>query len=362
VWTTPISGSGLNSELAVTSNRLALVGGNKLWLLDHGGHVAGQLLDASAQFATTVVADPSGNFYFATSSIISVNGDGVVRTQFGLGRNLSGSQETTSTGRHVLLSPGGLLHFAASDGYLYGLTTDLHVVAAWKRDVGLNPQGGARDVTAGVGDTFFVDGFPYDAATGAISAQPSVAGTAVTAAVPTPSGIGSWSWPQSGQQVDGFMMDRCGSPLWSLPNTPGFWLFQLVSFGDQSLIRHDSSLIWYSALGGEVQPPVAIAATPTGIGADGTIYAIECSSTDMKLANMTLRAYSQDLSEIWHLDLGPPCTNSGTALADDGMLFVAREGMSGIEVLGIQTLSPGLAKTSWPTRQHDNARTGWLPP
>jgi hypothetical protein len=77
---------------------------------------------------------------------------------------------------------------------------------------------------------------------------------------------------------------------------------------------------------------------------------------------MSLVAYSSELTESWRIELGKPCTYSGTVLADDGVLYVAREVADGIEVIAVQTASPGLAPTAWPARRHDNRQTGWLAP
>ena len=100
--------------------------------------------------------------------------------------------------------------------------------------------------------------------------------------------------------------------------------------------------------------------TPSSLGADGTLYTTHCSPVDGGTSTVTVTAYSPTLDELWAIDIGSPCSYSGTALADDGVLYFARNETSRLEIIAIQTASPGLAPTAWPTHFHDNRRTGWL--
>jgi hypothetical protein len=48
-------------------------------------------------------------------------------------------------------------------------------------------------------------------------------------------------------------------------------------------------------------------------------------------------------------------------LDDDGVMYLSRQGeTSGAEIIAIQTRSPGLADSSWPSLRHDNRGTAWL--
>jgi hypothetical protein len=52
-------------------------------------------------------------------------------------------------------------------------------------------------------------------------------------------------------------------------------------------------------------------------------------------------------------------------LDDNGVMYLTRRGDSGAdatEVIAIQTASPGLADSSWPSLRHDNRGTAWLVP
>jgi hypothetical protein len=120
----------------------------------------------------------------------------------------------------------------------------------------------------------------------------------------------------------------------------------------------------YGADGTVLQGPVAGQGEPFVAGADGTIYTVNCASSSPK-AN-ELIAYTVDLQELWRLDLGVsnPCPAGNGVLDDDGVLYLVRgiSGTNGAEVVAIQTQSPGLAESSWPSLRHDNRGTMWLAP
>jgi len=120
----------------------------------------------------------------------------------------------------------------------------------------------------------------------------------------------------------------------------------------------------YAADGTVVQGPVAGQGEPYLAGADGTIYTVNCADSSPK-ANQLI-AYSSDLQELWRLNLGVSnnCPVGNAVLDDDGILYLMR-GLTtsdGVEILAIQTSSPGLAESSWPSLRHDNRGTMWLAP
>jgi hypothetical protein len=51
-------------------------------------------------------------------------------------------------------------------------------------------------------------------------------------------------------------------------------------------------------------------------------------------------------------------------LDDDGVMYLMRSSPNiyGTQVIAIQTQSPGLADSSWPSWRHDNRGTAWLVP
>ena len=100
--------------------------------------------------------------------------------------------------------------------------------------------------------------------------------------------------------------------------------------------------------------PTMTTKAPWVIGADGTVYLI-----DMGLVSppSNLTAISATLAQKWTLSI--PATfanNAGAVLADDGVLYAQVDGGS---VVAIQTTSPGIAASSWPSSRHDNGRTNW---
>ena len=164
-----------------------------------------------------------------------------------------------------------------------------------------------------------------------------------------------------------YYLDRCGKLLWSLPNSNGSWMLWFVGFDETLLVgggAHAQAAYLYSSTGERLLGPVPWAGFPTTIGGDGTIYNTTCITWDQWETPLGVIAYSPQLTDRWILDLGKPCTYSGTTLADDGVLYVARDlgGEGGIEVIAIQTASPGVAPTGFATRQYNNRRTGWLSP
>jgi hypothetical protein len=115
--------------------------------------------------------------------------------------------------------------------------------------------------------------------------------------------------------------------------------------------------------------PIEVAGFPIAAGADGTIYVYMTPRFNADKQRDRLTAYSLDLKELWRLEL--PDSGAGlignVILDDDGMMYVARGGKTsglprGLEVLAIQTRSPGLADSSWPSLRHDNRGTSWLVP
>jgi hypothetical protein len=76
-------------------------------------------------------------------------------------------------------------------------------------------------------------------------------------------------------------------------------------------------------------------------------------------------------AKIWRSRLWRSSSGSVVAptwhgvLDDDGVLYLARAlsgGDENVETLAIQTQSPGLAESSWPSLRHDNRGTMWLTP
>jgi outer membrane protein assembly factor BamB len=345
------------SDLVLTADRIALLAGNKLWLLDRSGNVVRDVLDPEAHGAATVVADGSGNFYFVMSKVFSVTRDGATRWVFNLGSGIW-------TSSRMLLSPSGILYFAASDGYIYALRTSDGQVH-WKQGGALRPDGIVRPVIIGVGDALFVDDKVYRAGDGTLLGSIAVNGAPVQPGPAWAAGFVAGRFVEVGDrlQLRLHLLGKCGQLLWSFPDRDS-WHVGLVGKDDALLVRRfDGTNFWshwYSATGALLDGPHPTRGIPTALGADGTVYSLECVAGPLGPGDMTVFAYAPDLSVSWSLPLGAPCNFQAAALADDGVLYIARDVSNGVEVVAVQTASPGLASTPWPTRGHDNGRTGWL--
>lgn len=93
------------------------------------------------------------------------------------------------------------------------------------------------------------------------------------------------------------------------------------------------------------------------VGADDTVYVTSCSPS-LTAVPLELVAYSRELTEKWRLTIGNNCAETNVLIADDGLLYFAAS--TGVEIVAVQTPSPGLARTAWPSTRHDNHATSWL--
>jgi outer membrane protein assembly factor BamB len=364
-WKKTVPWLAYTSDLVLTGDRIGLLAGNKLWLLDRSGNVVGDFLDATAMGSATVVADAIGNFYLATSRIVALTQDGAVRWTFEFGPSVSPLYSVGETSSTMLLSPMGVLYFAASDGYVYALqTSDGHV--QWKREVGLRADGRVRWMNIGVGDAVFVEDRAYRASDGTPLGDLNVNGAAVQPLLASSSGVLAGRYvnsPDGRLENRMHMLGRCGELQWSFPDMQS-WYSTLAGTDDALFVtRFDGTRFWsywYSKTGSALKGPLPNRGVASALGADGTVYSLECDSGLLDQANMTVFAYASDLTEAWALGMGAPCNYSAAALADDGLLYLARDVSAGVEVIAIQTKSPGIASTAWPARRHDNRRTSWL--
>lgn len=361
VWSRRLAWRGLHVEVAFDGQRIALGAGNKLWLMDTSGKVVGEFLDADAQLGSAPISDGTGNFLFASNDVRSIDADGVVRWVFPLGENIARGQDTTSVSQ-IVLSPQGRAYFAATDGFLYALDVR-NGAAVWRREIGLREDGGCRIVGLGIGDTIFVDGEPYDVTTGVVGRTPHVGGDTVKPIMANSAFLiaSNYTMVGSGYRSYVWLLDKCGRGKMSVCSVESSCVVDLVGFDDTLWVRSvPASTRLLSSAGDTVGGPKALNGWSTSMGADGIVYNTSCSSSDPATSSLRIVAYDQSLEQQWSLDLGPPCTYGGTALGEDGMLYLAREDHTGIEVIAVKTSSPGLADTPWPTRLQNNRRTAWL--
>lgn len=358
---------GLSGMLVLTGDRLAFASGYGLWILDHDGNVLANPVEGPAWGAPSagVVADEDGNFYFSVAQAVSsFDSDGKERWRFDLGDNKSPEDEYTRASR-LLLSPAGNLYFAATDGVYYAIRSDSQSIL-WRHQIQPTPYINSY-ASVGAGDYVFAN-LTYAARTGEVSGIPPVVDGVPTKGIPEFFGFYTVNFDTSGEKVSiqGNIFDRCGKRLWAFPNTEGtFWYPSLVGYDEQILIsgfgEPDGVGYVYDKSGKRLKGPVPMPSeTPQVLGADNVFYSYSCNPTDQ---NLTLIAYSwNSLQKQWSLDLGRGCTLGGAVLADNGTLYLARTAGAGepVEVIAVQTASPGLAHTSEPTWLYNNRRTGWL--
>lgn len=363
IWSKTLSGSGFAGRLTLASGHLALSGDATLWILDRDGNVTGNLVGGPAwgPKSPTPIADREGNFYWSAgkdkSYVYSVSPNGTVRWKKQLGSNQDMFQEITYTS-NLVMNPEGVLFFAASDGFVYALQSkDGSVV--WQVPGGLNSQGIVGYVDLGNGDLFRMDHRRYSTIDGSAKGALTLDGRSVWE-VPVYSGIMAGYYVSENNEIHArsFMLDGCGRVLWSLPNQAGsFWEMQLVGFDDQILVRDGvQAENWYiyTATGQPIQGPIAAPGRTELLGADGTLYAYDCRSSE-------LVAYSwSGLDKLWSLHLDMGCDYRTAVLADDGVLYLASGETTPIQVVAVQTQSPGLADTAMPAWLYNNRRTGWL--
>lgn len=361
LWRSNIGTSAYRPGLALAAGRVAFVAGNSLFLVDArtGTLVASVRDDTALAAREPPVAGPDATFYFAGARVFAVDPQGGIVWQKPIYPGAWGDSAGTSALR---LDPGGVLYFAADDGMLRALRA-VDGQELWAREVGLT-KGAPRWLGSGVGDTIFVEGVPHDTATGAPGGQPFVDGLPVVVGAALASRL-----LLAGRLMDGgwggaVALDRCGVPLWS-PQVPGRWGFGLVGPGENVLVRGrtpdgTSATYVYSGAGEPVTGPAEVRGLPNVFGRDGTLYTVDCEGETP--GSMRLRAYGTDLALRWELPLGRGCAWGGAVLDDRGVLFVARDRSfpDGVEVIAIQTRSPGTLDSSWPTLRHDARGTGWL--
>jgi hypothetical protein len=163
------------------------------------------------------------------------------------------------------------------------------------------------------------------------------------------------------------LLDTCGRETWSTAVFEGSEIAAghgLVGPGEityAQIIHTDSAgnetrspdIVAIDPAGQVVAGPIARKETPWLVGADGTVYVVEFQPSAL---SSRMAALSPLLQERWTLDVPAEFAYyTAAALADDGVLYA--QGSS--KTVAIQTASPGLAHSSWPSPRHDNHATNW---
>jgi hypothetical protein len=182
---------------------------------------------------------------------------------------------------------------------------------------------------------------------------------------------GAWleAWNLAVSYGNMVVFDACGLARWfGTPKGGG----GVIAVGELLVVATSiqvGTLLLFDTNGNTVAGPVAAEGRPLVAGADGTIYTVRCEGSQQvgTPAINRILAYSSDLTELWRFDLGGDfCIGmtGNVVLDDDGVMYLMRSSpnSSGTQVMAIQTRSPGLADSSWPSWRHDNRGTAWLVP
>jgi len=375
LWTKEVPGGTYTGPLAMAGDRLAYVSGTTLHIVDRDGNPVGSYTEPSSfTGASGPVADAEGNFYFGNAEITSITPDGEGRWHRTLGPNISDSAETTYTSQ-LTPSPDGILYFGATDGYFYAVkATDGTQV--WREKVGLTKYGGHSPYSAylGIGDVLIAEKGYHDRKTGTlIASHPVIDGEPMPVNLASFSHLFGYKVIDKDKQLFGVpVMDMCGNLQWSFPSAKAAFAV-LVGFADTIVAIYGGQPVIYSSDGEVKAGPIPLDEYdhhPWAIGADGTIYYAYCTDFfNMDASAMSVQAYSPQLELLWSVELGKSCTDEPFVLADDGRLYVLRSTfeefpdhleLKGLELTAIQTASPGLANTAYPTLRTNNRRTGWI--
>jgi hypothetical protein len=355
-----------DATLAETGDRLALSAGNAIALVEKSSGIV-------------TFSEPIG----PRLSPPVTDANGIIRS-------------LASTGSYDFDSSGNLLHTSAiggppdgmridpptpvlepDHGYYYVDPTRNVCGRSWCTPLDVS-SAGATQVVGGAGDMIFVMvGFEglsaFSASTGQrLGSFRGADGDIEQAFIGYDWALG-WDFQIQIGAIDSF--DVCRQPRWSSRREALYVdASSIITLGerlvstkwdvdDQGKRISADRMYLYAADGTVVLGPVAGQGEPYLAGADGALYTINCVYADPP-ANQLI-AYSADLQELWRVDLGRPgnCPVGNGVLDEDGVLYLLRtlgSAASAFEVIAIQTQSPGLAESSWPSIRHDNRASAWL--
>ena len=362
----------------LAGDRLAFQAGAFIYFVSKDGTAPQSVGSASSgHYPSGLVADPEGNVYSVTrDGIISLDGSGEMRWRGGGAGQVQGEFPYYDP---PVLGPDGTVYGVASDERLYALRTS-DGKTLWSKPAPRDKYH-ASYMAGGVGNGVLVQ-MGADRTDVFNTIDGSTLGTLRVlidgiARAPS-SGLASnvYAWDFGIAQSANFVYDVCGNLRWSkwnklAPNTSG-----VVTVGEHLVVtsyqtdEHGNPLspnmmTLYDADGAVVGQPRAVEGRPLAAGADGTIYTVRCEGGTPPLNRIV--AYASDLLRLWSFDLGGDfCMgmNGNVVLDNDGVMYLKRSSpnTSGTQVMAIQTRSPGLADSSWPSWRHDNRGTAWLVP
>jgi hypothetical protein len=367
------SGKLTDGGPVLSGSRIAFSSGDSVCFLNKDGSGLQQLkYNGPAAYPSALVADESGNVYYRTpDGVYSLNAAGNLRWSLGGG---GGANAEFATGIPGVLGPDGTVYFATSDQSVSAYRTSDGKVL-WSHSESFNKKITLVRVVGGGGKAVFAayDGAYPDARTSALdTGDGTLLGSFVR---PSYGASFTWEW---GSWLEGwdlgigcdlyYVFDLCGG-LKSQNASAGFSRSGIIAVGElvamvtaPNAMGQWTQIALHSTNGSIVTGPAPSEGQPIVAGDDGMIYTYSCRSSAPTFYGIV--AYSYDLKEAWRLDLGgSECRGitGNVILDDDGVMYLTRVADGGtVEALAIQTASPGLAESSWPSLRRDNRGTAWL--
>jgi len=274
-----------------------------------------------------------------------------------------------------VLDPGGVAYVGAMDGYVHAVRANDGARVS-RRPFPVSAQLRPARIVAGVGDSLLVskDGehgtrslerCPLDPRATMSAVVGNAAASAADAIPGSAVGLVTFGYQETTSKlgtVVARVVDRCGALRWTMP--PGRNLVPLaVGYDDAVFVAERDPggadgvirIAEYRRDGnstGEVVLGDVGSVWLAAIGADDTLYVVACSDREVRRSTLIAlgEARRRRNAVTWRMELNGRCP-SAIALAADGALYLAREapdertGRSSVEVLAIQTRSPGLAAT-----------------
>jgi hypothetical protein len=327
---------------------------------------------ASHQYYSPPVTDPVGNTYVTRDTAIDViDPSGKGRTLLGFtGTSGPDSTEFGVFSQEVVMSPDGTLFHQSNDGTLRAVKSADGVELWSVKQAPWRPS-------AGVAKAIVVGPDLREVGTGRILGQfVGAGGLPVTvefdqgSALSFSGFLGTHYADLSTVEVTLEVLSPCGDATWTSTTTGSYPMVDAIGPGGTAYVtglvrdaRNPERPNRVTAIGadGTRGSTIETLGRVMAIGADETIYVMDCSENSQHPTDVV--GYSPDLVEESRLTVPGRCGQTNALLTDDGMLYFGRGASGGgAEIVGIQTKSPGLARSAWPTWRHDNRATAWLSP
>jgi outer membrane protein assembly factor BamB len=361
LWSKPIAtgDAARHYGFAVSGDRIAVSDEGNVWIRDLDGEPVAKISDRTALSITGAVGDGKGNFYYGADHVVSVDRDGKTRWVYQFGPLAVPSEHGYTAS--LVVAPDGAIYFGASDKYVHAVSTDTGKLL-WKTayEPGLSGNGiGAA--TNAVGDVVFVDWVGYHRKTGeALGVFLNDGIPAGVSRINSRYDLNLWQ-PMNYTAV----ADACGTTLLQRERTPMSRFY--FGFNDETIVKYetqnpDGTYRRFAFVEGQNHLPNSATRevdwVPIAVGADGLTYAISGDGTQSSLVTL-----KRDMTEIFRLPVGAPLSLYA-ALLDDGRLYLDTYNTTtkARVLVAIQTTSPGLARTAWPSIQGDNTNSGWVGP